>query len=116
MSKITPEQINEGVKPIKTVFLMDVEPFKTRTTDTPVESFIYERELIEETEYGYIATTDCPGFKATYLRQDYVIFDTREEALIHLDRVVLDKVQELEDQLSHWQKFNRVIEMEIMKP
>ncbi|NEG94098.1 hypothetical protein GO456_17725 [Leclercia adecarboxylata] len=109
-------QTNPAEKANKTVFLMDVEPFKTRTIDTPIESFIYERELIEETDYGYIATTDCPGFKATYLRQDYVIFDTREEALIHLERVVLDKEQELEDELSKWQQFNRTIEAEIMKP
>lgn len=113
---MTKPQINAGEKTYKTVYLMDAEPFKRFSTDTPVESFIYERELIEETEFGYIATSDCPGFKATYLRQDYLIFDTREEALIHLERIVLNKVQELEDQLSHWQQFNRSIEMEILKP
>lgn len=110
------QQINAAEKASKTVFLVNVEPFAHRALTEPVASFIFERELVRETEHGYIATSDCPGFNATYLRQDYLLFDARDEALIHLERIVLDKMQELEDELSKWQQFNCSIEMEIMKP
>ncbi|EEW6789631.1 hypothetical protein D6W19_003110 [Escherichia coli] len=100
----------------KTIFLVNVQPFAHRQADEPVASFIYERELIEETDHAYIAKTPVySGNNATYLRRDYVGFNTREEALIHLDRLALDKVQELESQLSHWQQFINAVDEELRK-
>lgn len=100
----------------KIIFLVNVEPFAHREITEPVASFVFERELIRETEIGYIATSDCPGYNTTYLRESYLMFATRDEALLHLERVVLNKMQELEEELSMWQQFTRSIELEIMKP
>lgn len=107
-------QINAGEKANKTIFLVNVQPFAHRMSNEPVASFVYERELIEETEHAFIAKTPSGRNDATYLRRDYVGFGTREEALLHLERIVLDKMQDLEDELSKWQQFNRAIETEIM--
>ncbi|HAT3959762.1 TPA: hypothetical protein I9Y37_001901 [Citrobacter freundii] len=101
----------------KTIFLVNVDPFAHREITEPVDSFVFERELVEETDDAYIAKTPVNSrYTATYLRRDYEAFDTRDEALLHLERIVLNKMQELEDELSKWQQFNRSIEEEIMKP
>jgi hypothetical protein len=100
----------------KTIFILDVEPFAHRTPDAPVGEFIYEHELVEETEDNYITAGIFSSQDIVrYPRELYTAFDTRDEALIHLERIVLDKVQKLENELNQWQQFNRSIEVEIME-
>lgn len=98
----------------KTIFLVDAEPFPRGTPEEAPDWYIYERALLEEREDVYI--TQGAREIVRFPRELYTAFDTRDEALIHLERIVLDKVQELEDELSKWQQFNRTIEAEIMKP
>lgn len=102
---------------MKVIFIVDKEPFAHHTPDTPVDEFIYEHKLLEETEDNYVMvgvlySQDIVRFP----RELYVAFDTRDEALVHLERIVLDNMQELEDELNKWQQFNRSLEVEIMKP
>ncbi|HHA1396903.1 TPA: hypothetical protein ACOEOW_003882 [Enterobacter hormaechei subsp. xiangfangensis] len=100
----------------KTIFIVNVEPFAHRTPDAPVGEFIYEHELVEETEDNYITVSVFSSQDIVrYPRELYTAFDTRDEALIHLERIVLDKVQELENELDQWKQFNSSIEVEIMK-
>lgn len=111
MTEFTEEQQER-----KTIFLVNVQPFAHRQANEPVASFIYERELIEETDHAYIAKTPVnSGNNATYLRRDYVGFDTRDEALLHLERIVLNKAQELEDELNKWHQFVESIDDELRK-
>lgn len=99
----------------KTVFIIDAEPFKSRTPDTPVESFIYERELVGENEHSYLIKGVLAKEPVEYARECYKAFDTREEALIHLDRVVTDMTQELEEQTNKLYQFINAIDDEIRK-
>lgn len=101
----------------KTIFMMEAEPFRICGPDEEVSKFISERELVEETPTHYVvASLVSPDAVVEFSRRECVAFDTRDEALIHLERIVLNKVQELEDELSKWQQFTRSIEVEIMKP
>jgi|GEM_PF-3108310 len=99
---------------LKTIFLVDADPFVRGAPEEAADWFIHPRPLVEEREDVYI--TQGSREIERFPRELYTAFDTRDEALIHLERIVLDKVQELEDELSKWQQFNRSIEMEIMKP
>lgn len=101
----------------KKIFLVDVDPFAHRTPDAPVDEFIYEHELVEKTEDNYVTV-------GMFYSQDivrypcelYKGFDTREEALIHLDRIALDMAQELEERTSKLQHFINTIDDELRKP
>lgn len=99
---------------MKTIFLVDADPFVRGTPEEAADWFIYPRLLVEEREDVYITQGDRDIER--FPRELYTAFDTYDEALIHLERIVLDKVQELEDELGKWQQFTRSIEMEIMKP
>ncbi len=102
---------------MKKVFLVEVDPFKLCGPEEEVSKFISERELVEETPTHYVvASLARPEGVVEFSRRECMGFNTRDEALIHLERIVLDKVQALEDELSKWQQFNRTIEAEIMKP
>ena len=103
--------MNEEV--LKTIFLVDADPFPRGTPEEAADWYIYPRQLLEEREDVYI--TQGTREIVRFPRELYTAFGTRDEALLHLERIALDKMQELEDQRSKWQQFNRSIEMEIMK-
>lgn len=98
----------------KIIYLVDVEPFAARPPEETPNWYIYPRTLVEERDNVWITLGDSDIER--FPRELYTAFDTREEALLHLERLVLDKQQELEDELSKWQQFNRSIEAEVMKP
>ena len=106
--------INADEKENKIIFLVDADPFPRGKPEEAVDWYIYPRPLVEERVDVYITqgTSEIERFP----RELYTAFDTRDEALLHLERIVLNKMQELEDELSHWQQFNRSIEMEIFNP
>ena len=101
----------------KTIFMMEAEPFKLCGPDVEVSKFISERELLEETPTHYVvAGLVRPEGVVEFSRRECVVFNSRDEALLHLERIVLNKVQEMEDELSKWHQFTRSIEVGIMKP
>mgnify|MGYP005982250863 CR=1 FL=1 len=100
----------------KKIFLVEADPFKLSGPDEEVSKFIPERELVEETPtYYVVASLVRPGGVVRFTRRECVAFDTRDEALLHLERIVLNKVQELESQLSHWQQFINAVDEELRK-
>lgn len=100
---------------MKTIFIVDVNPFDHKTPDHALDDFIYAHELVEQTEDNYLLMGVIhPGDVVRFPRELYVGFDTRDEALLHLERIVLNKVQEIEEELSKWKQFNTTIEVEIM--
>ncbi|ECA5218919.1 hypothetical protein ELR74_18835 [Salmonella enterica subsp. enterica serovar Bareilly] len=101
----------------KKIFLMDVDPFAHRTPDATVDEFIYEHELVEETEDNYLLMgVVYPGDVVRFPRELYRRYDTREEALIHLDRIALGMIQELEERTSKLQHLIDAIDVEFRKP
>lgn len=99
----------------KTVFIVDAEPFKSRTADTPLYSFIQERELVGENEHFYLIKDVVAKEPVQYARECYEAFDTLEEALIHLDRVATDMTQELEEQTNKLYQLINAIDDELRK-
>ncbi|HHR5658196.1 TPA: hypothetical protein ACS62H_004661 [Klebsiella pneumoniae] len=100
----------------KKIFLVEAEPFKLCGPEEEVSKFISERELVEETPSHYVVASLVRSEEVVqFSRDECVAFNTREEALIHLDRLAVDKVQELESQLNHWQQFINAVDEELRK-
>ncbi len=97
----------------KIIYLVDADPFSSGTPEEAADWYIYAHPLLEEREDVYI--TQGTREIERYPRELFTAFDTRDEALLHLERMALNKVQELEDELSKWHQFTRSIEVEIMK-
>lgn len=98
---------------MKTIFLVDVEPFTRGLPEEAVDWYIYPCPLVEEREDVYL--TQGTHDIVRYPRELYTAFDTRDEALLHLERIVLNKTQELEDELSKWQHFINALDDELRK-
>lgn len=100
----------------KTIFIVDIKPFEYHPLDTPIDEFIHEHELVEETEDNYLLMgVNYPGDVVRFPRELYTRYDTREEALIHLDRAALDIMQELEERTSKLQHFINAVDDELRK-
>ncbi|EAT1308186.1 hypothetical protein EX399_10410 [Salmonella enterica] len=100
----------------KTVFLVEVEPFKVCGPETEVGKFVFERDLVEETPTHYVVTSLARSEEVVkFSRRECVAFDTRDEALLHLERIVLNKMQGLEDELGKWQHFIDSVDDELRK-
>lgn len=100
----------------KKIFLVDVAPFAHRTPDVLVGEFVYEHELVEETEDNYITVGMFSSQDIVrYPRELYTAFYTREEAFIHLDRIAVDMLDELEEQTQNLHQFINAIDDEFRK-
>lgn len=102
-----------------TIFVVDIKPFDYHPLDTPVDEFIHEHELLEETEDNYVMigvlySQDSQDI-VRFPRELYIGFNTREEALIHLDRAALDIMQDLEERTSKLQHFINAVDDELRK-
>ncbi|MCL8356371.1 hypothetical protein [Enterobacter hormaechei] len=98
----------------KTIFLVEADPFPRGTPEEAPDWYIYQRSLMEERDDVYLTqgTHDIERFP----RELYTAFNTREEALIHLDRLATDTLHELEKRTSKLQHFINTIDDEIRKP
>ena len=98
----------------KKIFLVDADPFPRGTPEEAADWYIDARPLVEEREDVFITqgTREIERFP----RELYTAFDTRDEALLHLERIALNKVQALKDELNKWHQFVESIDDEIRKP
>lgn len=99
----------------KTVFLVALKPISHKFPLRSPGGYIFERELVDENEQGWRVSGGAEPEPVLFAREYYEVFNTREEALIHLDRVATDMVQELEEQESKLRQFINAIDDEIRK-
>lgn len=97
----------------KTVFLVNVDPFAGGAPEYIADDYIDACELVEEREDVYL--THGMYDIVRYPHELYTAFDTRDEALLHLERIVLNKTQELEGELGKWQHFINALDDELRK-
>lgn len=94
------------------VFIVKTEPFIYHNINFQSTSLIHERELAKETDVFFSVKSTIEGFVEIFFRAHYIKFNTRFDALTHIERKASIQIELLERRLHELKLFqeNLIIE------
>ncbi|HBN1710825.1 TPA: hypothetical protein OKD67_004702 [Escherichia coli] len=91
------------------VFIVKAEPFICHSYDSLSVLLIHERELAKETDVFFSVKSTVLGFVEIFSRAQYIKFDSRLDALLHIEEKTGIQIELLEKRLYELRSFQENI-------